>query len=128
MLKICFNISIIHYSLFSQRLVLFQLAHQYNVCVPTDCDYDGVLVRNGETFTPVDARCDRCTCEGGTVECALVTCPDPGPCSHTAVLDGECCPSCLDCGNRPHGDTWRETACQQCTCVVSMMEDTGWLW
>lgn len=83
------------------------------------CEYDGLVVNNGWRFTPPSAPCDVCTCTDGSASCQYIDCPELGPCSSQTVLDGECCPTCLDCGDRDNGETWRETACQQCTCVVT---------
>ncbi|XP_052810768.1 uncharacterized protein LOC128238671 [Mya arenaria] len=87
-----------------------------------DCEYDGILVRDAQTFTPNEAMCNRCTCSEGSVTCAHVDCPNLGTCSSQTTLEGECCPTCLDCGDRQNGDSWRETACQQCTCVFGSVE------
>ena len=45
-------------------------------------------------------------------------CPNLGPCTSETVLEGEFCPTCLDCGNRGNGESWMETPCQRCTCLV----------
>ncbi|KAH3728063.1 hypothetical protein DPMN_054010, partial [Dreissena polymorpha] len=88
----------------------------------TDCEYNGLLKRNGEVFSPTSNSCDRCTCVSGSVSCRYVDCPTMGPCSAQVTLEGECCPTCLDCGDRDHGETWRATPCQQCTCVSGRVE------
>lgn len=73
---------------------------------------------NGQSFTPPSALCDVCTCTDGSVSCRYVDCPDLGSCQSQIVLEGECCPTCQDCGNHADGETWKETPCQVCTCQV----------
>ncbi|KAL4233911.1 hypothetical protein ACF0H5_008583 [Mactra antiquata] len=87
-----------------------------------DCDYNGLRLSNGQEFTPPDIKCNLCLCNQGNVNCRYVDCPDLGSCTSELTLEGECCPTCLDCGDRSNGETWKETACQECTCVDGRVE------
>lgn len=78
-------------------------------------------MRNGQVITPPDNKCDLCACSQGNVNCRYVDCPDLGSCTSELILDGECCPTCMDCGDRSNGETWMETVCQRCTCVVRLL-------
>nr|KAG5691654.1 hypothetical protein BaRGS_022929 [Batillaria attramentaria] len=34
------------------------------------------------------------------------------------VLEGECCPVCLDCGQYADGEQWTPSPCQRCSCLL----------
>uniref|UniRef100_A0A8C0FEM0 VWFC domain-containing protein n=1 Tax=Bubo bubo TaxID=30461 RepID=A0A8C0FEM0_BUBBB len=72
--------------------------------LPTDCNYQGRKVVNGQTFTPEGQPCTRCTCQLGEVSCEKRLCPHS--CAELAALPAACCPPCQ--GN---GDGWGLPPC-----------------
>ncbi|CAL1543997.1 unnamed protein product [Lymnaea stagnalis] len=77
--------------------------------------------------------CTLCVCHGGSILCQTPTCP-PVLCHHPVKPEGQCCATCRgeDLNTLPvlghhhcrsstsmmykHGDVWRSTPCQSCTC------------
>ena len=99
----------------------FEISRNDCIFFLAGCDYRGSLYSSGQRFPDPGDRCRVCTCLEGTVTCnERVACPDLGSCQSVATFEGECCPYCQDCGGRASGETWYETPCQKCTCVVSV--------
>ena len=62
-----------------------------------DCSYEGQLINNGDSVSPVSSPCTTCRCEAGTVTCKQLTCPTLS-CSHPAPhAPGDCCSTCNSC-------------------------------
>ncbi|KAL8583263.1 hypothetical protein ACOMHN_043098 [Nucella lapillus] len=87
-------------------------------CCPScqGCDYNGQIVPSGQPVSDPDDPCERCVCHRGNVECTALACPDLGSCRSPMVLEGDCCPVCLDCGQYGDGDVWNPSPCQRCSC------------
>ncbi|XP_038065408.1 protein kinase C-binding protein NELL2-like [Patiria miniata] len=49
-----------------------------------------VVYNDGDTW---DYRCQKCTCQAGTIQCTAPDCPPPN-CLQTYTPVGECCPRC----------------------------------
>ncbi|KAI6227510.1 CBN-CRM-1 protein [Aphelenchoides fujianensis] len=74
----------------------------------------------GEHWSP--DSCQSCWCNDGVRMCRRNECPPvPPDCSWVALLEGECCPSCLGCQDeegqrRDEGESWVKDDCTNCTC------------
>ena len=82
------------------------------------CDYNGQIVPSGQPVGDTENRCETCVCRQGNVECTAVVCEDLGDCRSPTVLEGDCCPVCMDCGQYADGDVWTPTPCRRCSCQV----------
>lgn len=87
------------------------------------CWYEGREVNNGDTFTPAENACRRCTCQDG-----VITCKDPiCDCSAPDSQSDACCPQCNPKASCKHqelhhlvfrsGERWIYQ-CQTCECLV----------
>ncbi|XP_014488740.1 PREDICTED: protein kinase C-binding protein NELL1-like isoform X2 [Dinoponera quadriceps] len=86
------------------------------------CWYEGREVNNGDTFTPAENACMRCTCQDG-----VITCKDPiCDCSAPDSQSDACCPQCNPKASCKHqelhhlvfrsGERWIYQ-CQTCECL-----------
>ena len=82
------------------------------------CDYNGQIVPSGQPVGDPENRCETCICRQGNVECTAAVCEDLGDCRSPTILEGDCCPVCMDCGQYADGDVWTPTPCRRCSCQV----------
>ncbi|XP_067915424.1 kielin/chordin-like protein isoform X4 [Heterodontus francisci] len=87
------------------------------------CEYESVLVSNGETFHPTfGGPCIQCTCSNGNVRCQEEIC-HPLTCSNIFKDPDQCCPTCKVCIVQgleyEDGAEWEleQSLCTTCTCV-----------
>ncbi|KAK3097854.1 hypothetical protein FSP39_013843 [Pinctada imbricata] len=85
----------------------------------SDCTFEGLIFRNGQSFKHPSLKCQECNCVKGNVICGKTSCP-PTNCQYP-VMNG-CCPVCTGCfyQNReyPNGKTFQNLVdpCLVCTC------------
>uniref|UniRef100_A0AAR2K4P1 Uncharacterized protein n=1 Tax=Pygocentrus nattereri TaxID=42514 RepID=A0AAR2K4P1_PYGNA len=86
------------------------------------CLYKQRIYENGQTFSDPDDSCQRCTCQDGSVRCAVAQCPSVS-CSNPYTPPGQCCPQCPDCvfENQVfvNGETFPSPVnpCEDCVCT-----------
>ncbi|XP_071136828.1 kielin/chordin-like protein [Mytilus edulis] len=66
------------------------------VCKPKDCVINGVVFREGLTFTNPDDRCQDCQCDRGQPRCRTRSCPEVR-CRYPSFTADKCCQECVDC-------------------------------
>ncbi|GIY58000.1 hypothetical protein CDAR_284731 [Caerostris darwini] len=68
-------------------------------CCPTceECHFQGVVVKDGETFQPQSDSCYSCTCDKGAVYCEKRNDRCNPQCTNPIKLSGQCCPVCDGC-------------------------------
>lgn len=59
----------------------------------TSCYHGDSFHDEGTQWASTIEPCTMCNCHHGRVKCDPVLCP-PTPCSHPALLGGQCCPTC----------------------------------
>ena len=61
-----------------------------------DCQTEGQVYSNGQTFYSTKDKCLKCTCRGGKVTCVRKEC-QPVQCSDELAMisNGKCCPVCM---------------------------------
>ena len=82
---------------------------------------DGTFYGNGESWNIDD--CTFCSCEGGEIFCAVLSCLEP-ECDNPIYIEGECCPICPDdvgCFDAAgiyyeNGASWNPDDCTFCSC------------
>ncbi|KAL3884246.1 hypothetical protein ACJMK2_030464 [Sinanodonta woodiana] len=91
-------------------------------CCPecTDCTFQGLLYRNGQSFIDPTNACHTCRCRDGNVLCQVIDCPQLR-CQHPVSSTG-CCPVCDDCQHYDrrykNGERFTDVKnpCKTCTC------------
>ncbi|CAC5413567.1 unnamed protein product [Mytilus coruscus] len=66
------------------------------VCKPKDCVINGVVFKEGLTFTNPDDRCQDCQCDRGQPRCRTRSCPEVR-CRYPSFTADRCCQECVDC-------------------------------
>ncbi|CDW55854.1 chordin [Trichuris trichiura] len=59
----------------------------------TDCIYNDITYKDGDSWPASHAECTSCSCLRGNVKCEAVVCPQT-ECVNFVRLPGECCPVC----------------------------------
>lgn len=64
------------------------------VCKPKDCVINGVVFKEGLTFTNPDDRCQDCQCDRGQPRCRTRSCPEVR-CRYPSFTADKCCQECV---------------------------------
>ncbi|GAB1599713.1 kielin/chordin-like protein [Argonauta hians] len=89
-------------------------------CCPScevGCMYDGSFHALNSSFTYSVDSCQTCSCQKGNVFCEEKICAPLDDCETSSVVENDCCPVCLDCGQHLNGSNWMEAGCKQCSCL-----------
>ena len=89
------------------------------------CDYNGRHYRLNSEFRSKSDACKLCYCRSGNVHCEERACPPMENCHNLVTSKGDCCPTCLDCGEYQNGTEWEEDDCRICTCMVRVFSDSN---
>ncbi|XP_038047824.1 kielin/chordin-like protein isoform X2 [Patiria miniata] len=82
-----------------------------------ECEYEGRIYVDGDTWFSSTDRCRQCECRGNRVECGPMPCPN-SDCTHP--VQGSCCPICDGClfeeSIYNNGQSFRPDNCRECNC------------